>query len=86
MQQIKNKMNAKEQAIFDQKWSEEIEQAKAFLEKEGFQVYNVGSVDLLGAFNYHVKYVAELQRDKKRLQEELEQLKAKKTKAAKKAN
>lgn len=63
MQQIKNTMNAKEQAIAE---------AKAFLENEGFQVYNVGSIDLLGAFNNHVRQIGQLQG-------ELEKLKAKKT-------
>lgn len=52
------------------------------LEKEGFQVYNVGSIDLLGAFNYHVKQVRELLSERKALQAEIEKLKAKKTKKA----
>ena len=56
--------------------SEQINQAKALLENEGYQVYNCASVDLIGAFNYHIKQVRELLADKKRQQEEIEKLKA----------
>ena len=42
-------------------WSEEVNQAKALLEKEGFQVLNVGSIDMIGAFNNQVRQIQILQ-------------------------
>jgi hypothetical protein len=53
------------------KWSEEVNQAKALLEREGFQVLNVGSLDMIGAFNNHVHQIRGLLDDKKILQAEL---------------
>lgn len=53
----------------ESEWSEEVIQAKAFLEKEGFQVLLVGRIDMVGALNYHIQYVGELQRELKQLKE-----------------
>jgi len=59
------------------KLSEEINKAKALLKKEGYQVYNCGSIDLMGAFNNHVQQIRELLTDKRRLQEQLAAYQAK---------
>jgi hypothetical protein len=56
-------------------WSEEVNQAKALLEKEGFQVLNVGSICMIGAFNNHVHQIRGLLADKKILQEEFAEYK-----------
>ena len=56
-------------AIPEAEWSEEVNQAKALLEKHGFQVLLVGGIDMIGALNYHIKYVTELQREVKKLKE-----------------
>lgn len=62
----------------ESEWSEEVNQAKAFLEKEGFQVIMCGSIDMVGAFNYHVKYISQLQRELKELKESAEKKSRKK--------
>jgi hypothetical protein len=58
-------------------WSEEVNQAKALLVKEGFQVLNVGSIDMIGAFNNHVHQVRGLLADRKELREQLLWIKVK---------
>jgi hypothetical protein len=58
-------------------WSEEVNQAKALLEKEGFQVLNVGSINMIGAFNNHVHQIRGLLADKKILEAELAKYKEK---------
>jgi len=55
----------------ESEWSEEVNQAKAFLEKEGFQVIMCGSIDMVGAFNNHVHQIRGLLAEKKILQAEL---------------
>lgn len=69
--------------LSESEWSEEVNQAKALLEREGFQVIMCGSIDMVGAFNYHVKYIAQLQREIKQLKEDAEKKPRKKASGVK---
>ena len=55
----------------ESEWSEEVKQAKELLEKHKFQVLLVGAIDVVGTLNYHIKWVTELLREKKELEEKL---------------
>lgn len=54
-------MNAEQTMTDRANWTNE--ECIRYLEEQGFQVYKCGSIDLMGAFNYHVKQIRELLRE-----------------------